>query len=45
MYYRMRYDTPDASDLARAVAALMPDSEPLHEHAHAAGSTTAPGCR
>ena len=33
MYYRMRYDTPDATDLARTVAALMPDSEPLHEHA------------
>jgi len=32
MYYRMRYDTPDASDLARTVAALMPDNEPLHEH-------------
>ena len=32
MYYRMRYDTPDASDLARSVASLMPDSEPLHEH-------------
>src|SRR3954454_22268048 len=32
MYYRMRYDTPDATDLARTVAALMPDSEPLHEH-------------
>jgi len=32
MYYRMRYDTPDATDLGRTVAALMPDSEPLHEH-------------
>src|SRR3954463_14366746 len=32
MYYRMRYDTPDASDFARTGAALMPDNEPLHEH-------------
>jgi 4,5-DOPA dioxygenase extradiol len=32
MYYRMRYDTPDATGLARQVAALMPDSEPVHEH-------------
>ncbi|WP_457207822.1 dioxygenase family protein [Nocardioides sp. P5_C9_2] len=32
MYFRMRYDTPDAAPLAARVAALMPDSEPLHEH-------------
>jgi 4,5-DOPA dioxygenase extradiol len=32
MYYAMRYDTPDASDLGRQVAALMPHSEPVHEH-------------
>ncbi len=32
-YYTMRYDTPDASALARRVAAMMPDSEPLHEQA------------
>jgi 4,5-DOPA dioxygenase extradiol len=32
MYYRMRYDTPDASALAAQVAGLMPDNEPLHEH-------------
>jgi 4,5-DOPA dioxygenase extradiol len=32
MYYRMRYDTPPAAELAKAVAGLMPDSEPLHEH-------------
>jgi 4,5-DOPA dioxygenase extradiol len=32
LYYRMRYDTPDASGLARKVAALMPDAEPVHEH-------------
>jgi len=31
-YYRMRYDTPDASDLAARVAALMPDTEPVHQH-------------
>jgi 4,5-DOPA dioxygenase extradiol len=33
MYYSMRYDTPDATELARQVAALMPDTEPVHEHA------------
>lgn len=32
IYYSMRYDTPAASDLGRQIAALMPDSEPLHEH-------------
>ena len=32
LYYTMRYDTPDASDLGRRVAALMPDGEPVHEH-------------
>jgi 4,5-DOPA dioxygenase extradiol len=32
LYYSMRYDTPDATDLARQVAALMPDTEPVHEH-------------
>lgn len=32
LYYTMRYDTPPAHDLARQVAALMPDSEPVHEH-------------
>ena len=31
MYYRMRYDTPDAGDLARQVTALMPQR--VHEHA------------
>jgi len=31
-YYRMRYDTPDASDLARQVAAMMPDTESVHQH-------------
>lgn len=32
MYYQMRYDTPAASELARTVAAMMPDTEPLHQH-------------
>ena len=31
-YYRMRYDTPDASALARRVAAMMPDTESVHQH-------------
>lgn len=31
-YYRMRYDTPDASMLARQVLAVMPDGQPVHEH-------------
>ncbi|XVU30279.1 dioxygenase family protein [Actinoplanes sp. CA-054009] len=30
VYYRMRYDTPDAGDLARQVTALMPQT--VHEH-------------
>jgi 4,5-DOPA dioxygenase extradiol len=33
MYYRMRYDTPVAGELADQVARMMPDSEPLHQHA------------
>ena len=32
MYYRMRYDTPDATDLGRTVSGLLPDGEPVHEH-------------
>lgn len=32
MYYRLRYDTPDAHDLATLVRAVLPDSEPLHQH-------------
>ncbi|CAN5312663.1 class III extradiol ring-cleavage dioxygenase [soil metagenome] len=32
MYFKMRYDTPDATDLGRAVASLMPDGQQLHEH-------------
>jgi 4,5-DOPA dioxygenase extradiol len=31
-YYRMTYQTPDASALARRIAAMMPDSEPVHQH-------------
>ena len=30
-YFQMRYDTPDASALARKVAALMPKSAPIHQ--------------
>jgi 4,5-DOPA dioxygenase extradiol len=32
MYYRMRYDTPDATELARQVVAVLPDTETVHEH-------------
>lgn len=32
MYSQMRYDTPEASDLATRVITLMPDSEPVHQH-------------
>jgi 4,5-DOPA dioxygenase extradiol len=31
-YYQMTYSTPDASALARRVAAVMPENEPVHEH-------------
>jgi 4,5-DOPA dioxygenase extradiol len=31
-YYEMTYATPDASDLARRVAAMMPSTEPVHQH-------------
>lgn len=31
-YYQMRYDTPDATDLARRVAGLMPASSPVYQH-------------
>ena len=30
-FYEMTYQTPDASALATRIAAMMPDSEPLHE--------------
>ena len=32
-YYQMTYATPDASALAERVAAMMPASEPVHQHA------------
>lgn len=32
MYFRMRYDTPAATELAEAVAGLMPSTEKVHEH-------------
>jgi 4,5-DOPA dioxygenase extradiol len=32
MYYAMRYDTPDATELAAQVAALMPDNDKAHQH-------------
>ncbi|WP_019877151.1 dioxygenase family protein [Sporichthya polymorpha] len=31
-YYNERYETPDASALARQVAAVLPDTEPVHVH-------------
>jgi 4,5-DOPA dioxygenase extradiol len=31
-FFEMTYPTPDASGLAQQVAAMMPDSAPLHEH-------------
>jgi 4,5-DOPA dioxygenase extradiol len=33
MYYQFRYDTPDAADLARQVAGVLPDTEHVHQHA------------
>jgi len=32
-YYRMTYATPDATALAARVAAMMPSTEPVHQHA------------
>ena len=32
MYFRMRYDTPDAGDLARQVVGVLPRTETVHEH-------------
>ncbi len=32
-FYNMKYGTPDASWLGELVAKLMPDNEPLHQHA------------
>ena len=31
-YYQMTYETPDATALAERVAAMMPASEPVHQH-------------
>lgn len=32
-YYQMTYETPDASALAQRITAMMPRSEPVHQHA------------
>src|SRR5690242_6268486 len=32
-YYRLRYDTPDATELADRIAAMVPDHVPVHRHA------------
>ena len=32
-YYQMTYETPDATALAQRVAAMMPSTEPVHQHA------------
>ena len=32
LFYSMRYDTPESSDLARLLAAVMPDGDAVHEH-------------
>lgn len=32
-YYQMTYETPDSSALAQRIAAMMPDAEPVHQHA------------
>jgi 4,5-DOPA dioxygenase extradiol len=32
-YYRMTYETPDATELAARIAAMMPAGEPVHQHA------------
>jgi 4,5-DOPA dioxygenase extradiol len=32
-YFEMTYPTPDAGELARRVAAAMPDTEPVYQHA------------
>ena len=31
-YYRMTYETPSADDLAQRIAAMMPDTERVHQH-------------
>lgn len=32
-YFRWSYETPDAAALARLVASVLPDTEPVHQHA------------
>ncbi|MEO6509560.1 MAG: class III extradiol ring-cleavage dioxygenase [Nocardioides sp.] len=32
-YYQMTYDTPDNTALAQRIAAMLPDGEPVHQHA------------
>lgn len=32
LYYEMTYRSPDSGDLARRVASMMPDTEPVHQH-------------
>jgi 4,5-DOPA dioxygenase extradiol len=32
-YYQMTYETPDALALAQRIAAMMPSTEPVHQHA------------
>ena len=32
MYYQLRYDTPDASQLAQQLLSLMPDGQTVYEH-------------
>ncbi|MDQ3485699.1 MAG: dioxygenase [Actinomycetota bacterium] len=32
-YYRMTYETPDATALAHRIVAMMPTDEPVHQHA------------
>jgi 4,5-DOPA dioxygenase extradiol len=32
-FYRMTYETPDATALAQRIEAMLPDSEPVHQHA------------
>ncbi|MCW2792927.1 MAG: Extradiol ring-cleavage dioxygenase, class enzyme subunit [Nocardioides sp.] len=32
-YYKMTYATPDATALAQRIAAMMPDTKPVHQHA------------
>jgi len=33
-YYKMTYPTPAATELSTRVTAMLPDNEPVHEHAH-----------